>query len=122
MSAEKNLSQMIVDVAGRFIELETSEQGRQANLLIACKAWNLAVLPKSERNKAYHQYLDEMRSVIKDKETMKWFKKDLNGLMKAKRDLYPAEKALIADARLEHVDANNYRVIVSYGKISDMVA
>lgn len=116
MLAEKNLSQMIVDVAGQFIELETSQVGRDAHLQIACKAWNISILPKSKQKKEYYKFLEEMRSIIKDKETMKWFRIDLDGLIKAKLDLYPEHKMPIVSASLENVDKGQYRVRVTFAR------
>lgn len=99
MKTEEKVSQMILDVAAQFIELETSEEARQTNLNIACMAWNLSILPKSKRNKEYNKYLDEMRMLINDKEIMNWLKEDFNGLMQAKIELYPDEKKQLFQQR-----------------------
>ena len=80
---------MILDVAAKFIELGSSEEERQMHLDIACNAWNISILPKSKRNKEYNNYLSAMRSIINDKEVMKHFKEDLDGLIMAKLELYP---------------------------------
>ena len=85
---------MILDVAAQFIELGSSEEERQTHLDIACKAWNISILPKSERNKEYSKYVNETRSKINDRQIMKYFKEDLEGLIKAKLELYPNEKKL----------------------------
>ncbi len=81
MNSEEKVSQMILDVAAQFIELGSSEAERQTNLDIACKAWNLSILPKSKRNKEYHKYIKEMRLKINDKQVMEYFKEDLEGLI-----------------------------------------
>lgn len=60
MNGEQKVSQMILDVAAQFIELGSSEEERQTHLYIACKAWNISILPKSKRNKEYNKYLNEI--------------------------------------------------------------
>ncbi|EIC23010.1 hypothetical protein [Thiorhodovibrio frisius] len=116
MNTEKKVSQMILDVAAQFIELGTTEEERQTNLDIACKAWNLSILPKSKRNKEYNKYLDEMRLLINDKEVMKWLKEDLNGLMQAKVELYPNEIRPIVSAHLKNIETDQYEVTASFAR------
>ena len=116
MNTEKEVSEMILDVAAQFIELGKSEEERQTNLDIACKAWNLSILPKSKRNKEYNNYVREMRSRLKDKEIMKWLKEDLDGLIKAKLELYPNEKKPIISARLENLGPEQYRVTAAFAR------
>ena len=114
MNGEQKVSQMILDVAAQFIELGHSEEERKMHLDIACRAWNLSILPKSKRNKEYNKYLNEMRSRINDEEIMKWFKEDLDGLIRAKLELYPNEKKPIISAKLENIDSGQYRVTASF--------
>jgi len=115
MNGEQKISQMILDVAAQFIEYGgSSEAERQTHLDIACKAWNLSVLPKSKRNKEYNKYLADIRLKIKDKEMMKWFKEDLDGLIQAKQDLYPDEKKPIISAKIENINSSQYRVTASF--------
>ncbi len=116
MDSEQKVSQMILDVAAQFIELGSSEEERQTHLDIACKARNISILPKSKRNKEYYNYLNEMRSRIKDKQIMKHFKEDLDGLIKAKLELYPNEKKPIISAKLENIDSSQYRVTASFAR------
>jgi hypothetical protein len=114
MSSEEMVSQMILDVAAQFIELGRSEDERQTNLDIACKAWNISILTNSHRNKEFNNYLSIMRSKINDKQIMKYFKEDLEGLIKAKLELYPNEKRSIVSAKLENIDSAKYRVTASF--------
>ncbi len=107
---------MILDVAAQFIELGSSEEERQTHLDIACKAWNISILPKIKRNREYNNYLDEMKSRINDNQIIKFFKEDLDGLIKAKLELYPNEIKPIIPARLENIDSNQYRVTASFGR------
>lgn len=116
MISEQKVSQMILDVAAQFIELGNSEEERQTHLDIACKAWNISILPKSRRNKEYNKYLDEVRSRIQDKQIMEYFKEDLDGLIKAKLELYPNEKKPIISAKIENIDSNQYRVIAAFAR------
>jgi hypothetical protein len=116
MKSDKKVSQMILDVAALFIELGSSEEERQTHLDLACTAWNLSIPPKSQRNKEYNSYLNEMRSRINDKEIMKHFKEDLDGLIKAKLELYPNEKKPIVSAKLENIDSGQYRVTASFAR------
>jgi len=116
MNTEKEVSEMILDVAAQFIELGKSEEERQTNRDIACKAWNLSILPKSKRNKEYNNCVREMRSRIKDKEIMKWLKEDLDGLIKAKLELYPNEKKPIISAKLENIGSEQYRVTATFAR------
>ncbi len=116
MNGEQKVSKMILDVAAQFIELGSSEEERQAHLDVACKAWNLSILPKSRRNKEYKKYISEMRAKINDKEIMKWFKEDLDGLIQAKLDLYPDENKPIISAKLENIDSGQYQVTASFAR------
>jgi hypothetical protein len=92
MNSEEKLSQMILDVAAQYIELGNSEEERQIHLDIACKAWNISILSKNKRNKKFNNVLNEMRPIINDKQIMEYFKEDLEGLIRAKLELYPNEK------------------------------
>ncbi len=116
MISDQKVSQMILDVAAKIIELGSSEEERQTHLDIACKAWNLSILPKSKGNKEYHNYLNEMRAKLKDKEIMKWLKKDIDGLIKAKIDLYPDEKKAIISAKLKNVGSGQYQVTAAFAR------
>ena len=116
MKNEKKISEMILDIASQFIELGATEEERQNNLDMACTAWNLSILPKSTRNKEYNNYLDSMRSIIKDSEAMKWFKVDINGLIQAKLKLYPNVKKPIVSAQLKNVGSNRYEVTASFAR------
>ena len=107
---------MILDVAAQFIELGSSEDERQTHLDIACKAWNISILPKSKRNKEYNKYLNEIRAKINDGEIMKNFKEDLDGLIRAKLALYPNEKKPIISARIENISSDQYRVTASFAR------
>ncbi len=57
-----------------------------------------------------------MRSRIDDKQIMEYFKKDLEGLIKAKLELYPNEKKPIISAKLENFDSGKYRVTASFAR------
>jgi hypothetical protein len=116
MKNEKKVSEMILNLAAKFIEMGETEEERQQNLDVACTAWNLSILPKSTRNKEYNNYLNAMRSLIKDREVMKWFKLDLNGLIQAKLTLYPNEKKPIVSAKLENVGSNRYVVTAAFAR------
>jgi len=116
MSNEQKVSQMILDVAALFIELGNSEEERQTHLDIACKAWNISILPKNRRNKEYNKYLNKIRSKIKDKEIMEHFKEDLDGLIQAKLDIYPNEKRPIVSAKIENIDSTQYRVTAAFAR------
>ena len=116
MNSEQKVSKMILDVAAQFIELGSSEEERQTHLDIACKAWNISILPKSKRNKEYNKYLNEIRAKINDGEIMKYFKEDLDGLIKAKLELYPNEKKPIISARIENISSDQYRVTASFAR------
>jgi hypothetical protein len=118
MDSEQKVSQMILDVAAQFIELGSSEEERQTHLDIACKAWNISILPKSKRDKEYDKYLNEIGSKINDKQIMRYFKEDLDGLIKAKLKLYPNEKRPIISAKIENINLEQYRVIASFARQS----
>ena len=107
---------MILDVAAQFIELGELEEERQKLLDIACQAWNISILPKSRRNKEYNKYLSETRAIINDKEAMKYFKEDLDGLIKAKLNLFPNEKRPIISAKVENINFTQYRLTASFAK------
>jgi hypothetical protein len=117
MGNEDKVSQMILDVAAQFIELGNSEEERQTHLDIACKAWNLSILPKSRRTKEYNNYLTEVRLKIKDKDVMKYFKEDLDGLIAAKIELYPNEKRPIISAKLENIGSTQYNVTAAFARL-----
>jgi len=116
MSNDIKVSQMILDVAAHFIELVKSEEERQTHLDIACKAWNISILPKSQRNKEYNRYLNEVREKITDKETMSYFKEDLDGLIKAKMELFPNEKKPIISAKIKNIGSTEYQVTAAFAR------
>jgi hypothetical protein len=117
MQAEQKITQMILDVAAQFIELVESEEERQTHLDIACAAWNLSILPKSKRKKEYNKYLSEIRKQITDRRMIEYFKEDLDGLIKAKIELYPNEKRPIISAKIENLNDKQYRVTASFARM-----
>jgi siderophore synthetase component len=116
MENEKKVSQMILDVAALFIELGKSEEERQSNLDIACKAWNISILSENKRNEEYNKYLDGMKSIIKDEQIVKYLREDLDGLIQAKLELYPNEIKPIVSAKLKNIDSGQYQVTAIFGR------
>jgi hypothetical protein len=47
---------------------------------------------------------------------MKWLKEDLDGLIKAKLELYPNEKKPIISAKLENIGSEQYRVTATFAR------
>lgn len=117
MYDERKITQMILDVGAQFIELVDSEEERQTYLDIVCAAWNISILPKRKRSKEYKKYLNVLREKIKDVEMMKWLKEDLDGLIKAKNDLYPNEKRPIITAKMENTNTGKYKVTASFARM-----
>ncbi len=116
MNNEQKISQMIIDIAGQFIEMVEPVEERQIHLDIACVAWNLSLLPKKQRNKEYKKYFNKMTKRINNPEAIKYFEMDLNGLMKAKVDLYPNVKKTIVTAQVENINSDQYRIIASFSR------
>jgi len=114
MNNERKVSQMILDVAGQFIEMVESEEERQTHLDIACAAWNISILPKNKRAKEYEKYFKKMKRLLNDPEIIEYFEMDLNGLIDAKIDLFPNENEAIVSAKIENLNSKQYKVTAAF--------
>ena len=117
MSSEQKVSQMILDVAAQFIEMVDSEEERQTHLDIACAAWNISILPKDKKEKERKKYLNKAKKRLKNAQLIKYFEEDLDGLIKAKEDLFPNEQKPIVSAKIENINSTQYRVIASFARV-----
>ena len=122
MNSEQKVSQMIIDVAGQFILMVESEEERQTHLDIACAAWNISILPKNIRDKEYKKYFNKMKSLLKDPELIKYFEMDLNGLIEAKKDLFPNENRPIVSANIENINSDEYRITAAFARKETLAA
>jgi len=113
---EQKVSQMILDVAGQFIQMVESEQERQTHLDIACAAWNISILPKNKRDREYKKYFNKMKRLLNDPQLIKYFEEDLNGLIDAKIDLFPNENRQIVSALIENINSKEYKVTAAFAR------
>ena len=116
MSGDQKISQMIIDVAGQFIEMVESVEERQTHLDIACAAWNISVLPKIKMKKEYKKYLKKMKKQLKDPHQIKNLEMDINGLIEAKIELFPTVNKQIISAIIENIDSDQYRVTAAFAR------
>ena len=116
MNSDQKVSQMIIDVAGQFIEMVASEEERQTHLDLACVAWNLSILPKSKRDEEYKKYFKKMKGLLNDPQLIKYFEMDLNGLIDAKIDLFPNENKPIVSATIKNINSNQYRITAAFAR------
>ena len=116
MNSEQKVSQMIIDVAGQFIEMVESAEERQTHLDIACAAWNISILPKNKRDKEYKKYFKKMKKQLSDPELIEYFEMDLNGLIDAKIELFPNVKKQIVSAIIENISSDQYRVTAAFSR------
>lgn len=73
---------------------------------------------KQEKEKEYNKYVNKAKKRLKNAELIKYFEEDLNGLIKAKVDIFPNEIKPIVSAKIENISSDKYRVIASFEKVN----
>ena len=105
---------MILDFASGFIEMGESTEEKQVHLDIACTAWNIAVLPAREREKAIKRYFKKLKRESIDKKQVKLLKEDMQELIRAKNELFPDISYPIVNAKIENNNNEEYKVFAAF--------
>ena len=114
MIKDKKVSEMILDVASAYIQLGNSMEEMQFYLDIACASWNMALLSKRDKKEAMKEQLKFFKHHTDDEILLKYLKEDIEGLIKAKNDLFPNVKLPIVKAIIELDKVNEYKVTAAF--------
>jgi hypothetical protein len=95
---------MVSAFAGDFINMGDDTPRRQIHLNLACTAWNLANLPKSQRKKTFRKYMDDFRG-LNPEANIAAIEYNLKQLIAAKLAQFPREMATIISA--EYIEGEN---------------
>jgi len=98
------LSEMIINVAGDFINLGQTIEEKQSNLNMACIAWNVSTISKQKQEKAIKLFLEDYKKFNPGIDYIDEVEKDFRILIDKKIRIYPNEKRIIVSA--EYLDNN----------------
>lgn len=114
-SKRMKTSAMIVDVAGDLIDIGDNHERKQNNLNLACSAWNISLLPKSERNVAIERCVAIYREVNADVnvEDCDNIRENFDIVVQRKIAAFPSAKKEIIDAAVRIVGGKTIVDIVS---------
>ena len=114
-SPSDNMSEMIRRIADEFISMGSTIERRQSHLNLSCAAWNISLLPASNRDKAIEEYID-----YNSKLNINWTKEDIEGtrhniitLIGDKYKYYPNVNRKIISAEITMVDGKEHITIAS---------
>lgn len=95
------ISEMIIKFAGDYIDMGVSITEKQSYLNLACIAWNISLLPKSEQAEAINKYLhlySEANPTVSDADNVKH---DMKILIKNKRKYFRKVREQIVSAQIQ---------------------
>ena len=105
---------MILDFASAYIQLGKNIEEMQLYLDIACASWNMSLLTRHDKRKAIKEQLKFFKQHTDDNLIFQCLSEDIQGLIKAKNDLFPKVKYPIVKAVIEPGNNNEYRVIAAF--------
>lgn len=113
VSREK-LSQRIWDFAGEFIRLGETAEDQQSLLNAACSAWNIACLPRLQRQRSIADYVEQFQQYNPEAsdEEIANVRSDMEQLIANKIKLFPADERAIISARLIPAGGDQVRIEV----------
>jgi hypothetical protein len=89
MSAQENISQMLVDISGDLLQAINNKQEMQSRLDIVVTAWNLSLHPKIDRPVKLKRFLRKQKGAAPSKEALKSLEAEIKKIIKHKDNLYP---------------------------------
>jgi hypothetical protein len=113
-SPKRNMSEMISEMAGGFIDVGKTPEEKQGRLTAVCSAWNMACGSPEVRQRQLEQYKEgylssnpatsptDLANIIKDMEV----------LIERKSKMFADDKRQIVSARVVMV-GTNYRIEVA---------
>ena len=111
---KRKISTMLLDIAGKYIDMGESPEEKENYLRCACSAWNIACLPLSEREAAIREYLAQYQEFNKADETdCAAVEENIRLLIKQKNEMYPHVKTAIVDSKINHVNGEDHVVVAS---------
>tara|TARA_R110001592_G_scaffold359953_1_gene667573 strand:+ start:548 stop:904 length:357 start_codon:yes stop_codon:yes gene_type:complete len=114
MTEDQKVSEMILDVASAYIEQGKTIEEMQFYLDITCASWNMAILPKREKDKKVKKFIKSFKKNSVDPQFVKWLNEDVLGLIKAKNDLFPNISYPIENAKIEYKSEAEYKVTAAF--------
>ncbi|RPI75998.1 MAG: hypothetical protein EHM45_14120 [Desulfobacteraceae bacterium] len=114
-STEKpKISAMLLDIAGKYIDMGESSEEKENYLRCATSAWNIACLPLSKREVAIREYLAQYQAFNNADETdCAAVEENIRLLIKQKDEMYPHAKIVIVDSKINRVNGEDQVVVAS---------
>jgi hypothetical protein len=116
-SPKRNMSELISEIAGRFIGAGKTAEEKQNRLTAACSAWNMACAPPETRQRMLEQYVEGYQrfNPATSPSDLAKIRSDMETLIERKLQLFTDDKRLIVSARVVMV-GDNYRIEVASAK------
>src|SRR5271165_7567012 len=116
-SPKRKMSEMISEMAGKFIGLGKTAEEKQSRLTAACSAWNMACGSPEVRQKQLEQYVEGYRrfNPATSPRDLANILKDMESLIERKLQMFPDDNRQIVSAKIVMV-GKDYRIEVASAK------
>jgi hypothetical protein len=113
-SPKRKMSELISEIAGRFIGAGNTSAEKQNRLTAACSAWNMACAPPETRQRMLDQYVEGYQrfNPATSPSDLAKIRSDMESLIERKLQLFPDDKRQIVSATVVMV-GNDYRIEVT---------
>ncbi len=117
-SSKIKMSELIINYASDYIRFGDSLKEKQSYLNAACSAWNIALLKKTERQKALDDFIDQYIKINPDADDMDDVRHDMELLIKEKIRLYPNVKRIIAEGKIVKEKGQERILVASHDPVN----
>jgi len=104
------MSELIAEYASDYINMGETTEERQSFLNGACTAWNIANMPRHQREKALYQTAAEYKKMNPEVDDVENYLHDMGLLIKNKLKMFPDIKKTIVNAFIEPITDTQYRI------------
>ena len=116
------MSELIAEYASDYINMGETPEERQSFLNGACTAWNIAILPRDQREITLYQAAAEYKKMNPGIDDVEDYLHDMRLLIKNKLKMFPNINKTILDAFIEPINDTQYRInIVSTDKPEELL-
>jgi hypothetical protein len=110
----RKMSEMILEMAGSFIDIGKTAEEKQNRLTAACSAWNMACGSPEVRQQQLEQYVEGYQrfNPAASPDDLAKIRRDMESLIERKLHLFPEDRRQIVSAKVVAV-GTNYRIEVA---------
>ena len=114
MSDNENISQMLVDISGDLLQSVDNKKEMQSRLDIVVTAWNMSILPRTDKQLQLKRFIRKQKSFAPSKEALKALESEIKKIIKHKANLYPHIETELVRAEAVEQAKDNYEIKVFF--------